>query len=91
MQGVHDAPSNVLSVIVAHHNLLPQRLPRLAPYTELVNGGALRASLGELGKPVLYLHGHIHEDPIEILRSPGGAPSAASHSRNGRTGHRAAK
>jgi Icc-related predicted phosphoesterase len=74
MQGVHDAPSNVLSVIVAHHNLLPQRLPRLAPYTELVNGGALRASLGELGKPVLYLHGHIHEDPIEILRSPGGAP-----------------
>jgi hypothetical protein len=74
MQGVHDAPSNVLSVIVAHHNLLPQRLPRLAPYTELVNGGALRASLGELGKPVLYLHGHIHEDPIEILKSPGGAP-----------------
>lgn len=74
MQGVHDAPSNVLSVVVAHHNLLPQRLPRLAPYTELVNGGALRASLGELGKPVLYLHGHIHEDPIEILRSPGGAP-----------------
>lgn len=74
MQEVYGAPSNVLSVIVAHHNLLPQRLPRLAPYTELVNGGALRASLGELGKPVLYLHGHIHEDPIEILKSPGGSP-----------------
>ncbi|MCC4296628.1 metallophosphoesterase family protein [Aurantimonas coralicida] len=74
MQGVHEAPSNILPIIVAHHNLLPQRLPRLAPYTELVNGGALRASLGELGRPVLYLHGHIHEDPIEIIRSPGGPP-----------------
>lgn len=46
-------------VVVAHHNLLPQRLPRLAPYTELVNSGALRSSLMELDKAVIYLHGHI--------------------------------
>ncbi|MDX0463503.1 hypothetical protein GOC73_28255 [Sinorhizobium medicae] len=63
-----------IPVLVAHHNLLPQRRPRLAPYTELVNGGALRGALGELGRPVIYLHGHIHEDPIEVLQLPGGFP-----------------
>jgi len=63
---------NSLLVAVAHHNLLPQRLPRLAPYTELVNSGALRASLMEAGRPSLYLHGHIHEDPIEILMNESG-------------------
>lgn len=59
-------------LVVAHHNLLPQRLTRLAPYTELVNSGAVRASLMEAGRPVLYLHGHIHTDPIEIMSVPGG-------------------
>jgi hypothetical protein len=63
-----------LLIVCAHHNLLPQRLPRLAPYTELVNSGALRATLAELGRPIVYLHGHIHEDPIEILQVPGGDP-----------------
>ena len=65
--------SNML-IVAAHHNLLPQRLPRLAPYTELVNSGALRFSLQELGQPVVYLHGHIHQDPVEVLSSPGGLP-----------------
>lgn len=59
-------------VIVAHHNLLPQRMTRLAPYTELVNSGAVRASLMEARRPILYLHGHIHTDPIEVLSVPGG-------------------
>lgn len=59
-------------IVVAHHNLLPQRLPRLAPYTELVNSGAVRASLMEARRPILYLHGHIHTDPIEVLSVPGG-------------------
>ncbi|WP_181182999.1 metallophosphoesterase [Mesorhizobium sp. B3-2-1] len=63
-----------IPVLIAHHNLLPQRRPRLAPYTELVNGGALRGALGELGRPVIYLHGHIHEDPVEVLQLPGGFP-----------------
>lgn len=61
-------------IVVAHHNLLPQRLPRLAPYTELVNSGALRTALEELERPVVYLHGHIHQDPVEILRVPNGMP-----------------
>lgn len=59
-------------LVVAHHNLLPQRLTRLAPYTELVNSGAVRASLMEADRPVLYLHGHIHTDPIEVMSVPGG-------------------
>ena len=59
-------------LVVAHHNLLPQRLTRLAPYTELVNSGAVRASLMEADRPILYLHGHIHTDPIEVLSVPGG-------------------
>jgi Calcineurin-like phosphoesterase len=59
-------------VVVAHHNLLSQRLTRLAPYTELVNSGAVRASLLEARRPILYLHGHIHTDPVEVLSVPGG-------------------
>jgi hypothetical protein len=65
---------SAMPVLVAHHNLFPQRRPRLAPYTELVNGGALRGALGEIGRPALYLHGHIHEDPVEVLTLPGGFP-----------------
>lgn len=68
------AAGNELLVITAHHNILPQRLTRLAPYTELVNSGAIRGTLMDLGRPVLYLHGHIHEDPVEVLQSPGGEP-----------------
>lgn len=71
---ISSAPVTHLPVIVAHHNLLPQRIPRLAPYTELVNSGAFRMSLEELARPVIYMHGHLHDGPIEILQSPKGAP-----------------
>lgn len=74
---VHQArlstPEDTLEVYVAHHNLLPQRLTRLAPYTELVNSGAMRATLTSGSKPTIYLHGHIHEDPVEVVRTPNGA------------------
>jgi hypothetical protein len=79
-QSIHELASSSetlggeLLVVCAHHNLLPQRLPRLAPYTELVNSGALRATFAELRRPIVYLHGHIHEDPIEIVQVPGGDP-----------------
>jgi len=64
---VAEGPPTTMPILVAHHNLLPQRTPRLAPYTELVNSGALRAALVESGRPCLYLHGHIHEDPVEVV------------------------
>ncbi|ABE41172.1 metallophosphoesterase [Rhodopseudomonas palustris BisB5] len=67
-------PGGSLIVAVAHHNILPQRLPRLSPYTELVNAGVLRSALTSLGRAILYLHGHIHEDPVEIVSIPSGAP-----------------
>jgi hypothetical protein len=67
-------PGESLIISCAHHNILPQRLARLAPYTELVNGGALRNALLNLKRPIIYLHGHIHEDPVEIVQIPGGCP-----------------
>lgn len=57
-------------IVVGHHNLLPQVSPRFSPYTELVNSGIFRQSLLELKRPILYLHGHIHEDPIDMLIAP---------------------
>lgn len=61
-------------IAVAHHNLLPQASSRIAPYTELVNSGRMRQAMTQLDKPIIYLHGHIHEDPIEIVRTPTGQP-----------------
>jgi hypothetical protein len=61
-------------LVVAHHNLLPQRRPRIAQYTELINSGALRASLSELDRPIVYLHGHIHTDPVETVIAPKSSP-----------------
>lgn len=56
-----------LPIVIAHHNLLPQAVPRAAIYTELINGGAARVRLSSHGRWVLYLHGHIHDDPIEVI------------------------
>lgn len=56
-----------LIVVAGHHGFLPQGVSRLNPYTEMVNGGAVRELLLMARKPVLYLHGHIHRGSIEIL------------------------
>jgi hypothetical protein len=59
-----------LPIILTHHNLLTMKKNRIAVYTELLNGGRMRECLLRLGKPVLYLHGHTHDNPIEIIQSP---------------------
>ena len=64
---VNELSIHALPVLVAHHNLVPQALPRLAPYAELVNGGMFRSRLAAAGRPVVYLHGHIHTDPVEVV------------------------
>lgn len=69
---LHGRGGEELIVIVAHHNLLPQRMTRLAPYTELVNSGALRSLLAEAKRPVVYLHGHIHQELVEVVSVPDG-------------------
>lgn len=66
----------VLPVICAHHNLLPQAMPRIAPYSELINGGAVRTALLNLDRPLLYLHGHLHTSPMEVVRVPDRGRSA---------------
>jgi hypothetical protein len=69
-QAVSAMDQNSLPIICAHHNLLPQETPRIAPYSELINAGSVRAALLNLGRPAIYLHGHLHEDPIEVVRAP---------------------
>lgn len=72
---VHDESSGCkLLLVCAHHNLIPQTTTRLAPYTELLNGGSLRGALLKKAKPTIYMHGHIHTDSIEIIRTPSGGP-----------------
>ncbi len=59
-----------VNVLLAHHNLLPQATPRAALYAELLNGGQFRSMLSDAKCPSLYCHGHIHDDPIEIVSLP---------------------
>jgi 3',5'-cyclic AMP phosphodiesterase CpdA len=56
-------------VLLGHHPVLPQALPRIEIYTEAINGGLVRTALTELPIGVLYCHGHVHDDPIEIVRN----------------------
>ena len=74
LQAGRSLETSTLMVVVAHHNLLPQRQPRIAQYTELVNSGAMRASLCELDRPIVYLHGHIHADPVETITGHKSSP-----------------
>lgn len=59
-----------LPCVVGHHNILPQAIPRVAPFGELLNQGEFRSTLLSAGRPVLYLHGHIHTDPVEVVTAP---------------------
>lgn len=58
------------SIVVSHHNILPQSVPRIAIYTEAVNSGLLRTELSRTKNTVLYCHGHIHTNPIEVVQDP---------------------
>lgn len=66
----HDVNNSPVFIVAAHHNLLPQAQPRIAPYSELINGGQMRNLLLEFQRPVIYLHGHTHTTPIEIVHHP---------------------
>ena len=50
--------------------MLPQPELRIDLYTELINGGRFRNVLASLGSTVIYCHGHIHDDPVEIVTHP---------------------
>jgi len=62
--------TNSISVAVGHHPLFAQPMPRLAGYSELLNAGFVRETMLETGRNVIYLHGHIHQDPVLLVTSP---------------------
>jgi hypothetical protein len=59
-----------LPIILSHHNILPQKMPRLSLYAEAINAGFIRSRFSRCKYPVIYCHGHIHQDPIEIVTQP---------------------
>jgi hypothetical protein len=65
---IEKLPIETVPVLVSHHNLMPQALTRAAPYAHVLNGGMARDRLTSCGRPIVYLHGHIHERPIEVVR-----------------------
>jgi 3',5'-cyclic AMP phosphodiesterase CpdA len=67
---VSESEDKDLCLILGHHALLPQPRLRVAPYTEILNGGNTRIVLTTLNKPIIYCHGHIHDDPIEVVTTP---------------------
>lgn len=67
---IRELNATALPIVVAHHNILPQRLLRVELYTELLNAGVVRSRLSRLQRPLLYCHGHIHDDPLEIVHEP---------------------
>jgi hypothetical protein len=75
-EAISGLPETAMPVICAHHNILPQTTPRIAPYSELINAGSIRAGLLMLNRPIIFLHGHLHDDPVEIIRSPSHPRSA---------------
>ena len=63
-------PKNQVPVILGHHGILPQARPRLSIYTELLNGGYVRQRLASLNRPLIYCHGHVHVDTVELVSQP---------------------
>lgn len=57
----------LMSIIIAHHNLLPQRIPRFALFPEIINSGSTRDVFASIPQPVIYLHGHTHDEFIDII------------------------
>jgi hypothetical protein len=66
-EAIESLDRKTVPMVLAHHGLLPQATPRLDIYTEMLNSGMLRSRLASLGRPVIYCHGHIHTDPIEVV------------------------
>ncbi|RUX07816.1 MULTISPECIES: metallophosphoesterase [unclassified Mesorhizobium] len=70
LQELLQQPDMRYGIMIGHHNLLPQKTPRITPYAEMLNSGFVRTQLLQGNKPIVYLHGHIHADPVEIVNDP---------------------
>lgn len=67
-EAIRGSEAKTVAVLIAHHNILQQAQPRFDVYTDVINAGMFRARLTSLALPIIYLHGHIHDDPIEDVR-----------------------
>jgi len=65
LKGFMEQANDDTVLVVAHHNLLPQTIPRITHYSELLNSGQVRKFFQNSKKTIVYLHGHIHDDPVE--------------------------
>lgn len=65
-----ESNKDFLPLILTHHNLLPLKRKDVAIHADLINSGIVRDKLLRLNKTILYIHGHVHDDPIEIIHSP---------------------
>lgn len=70
IEAVRILDQTTMAIILAHHNILPQATPRIDLYTEAINAGLVRSRMISVKHPILFCHGHIHTDPIEIIASP---------------------
>lgn len=70
IETIEELPDETLPVVLAHHNLLPQPLLRIAMYSETINSGLVRSRLMNCKRPIVYCHGHIHDDVTEVLQLP---------------------
>jgi 3',5'-cyclic AMP phosphodiesterase CpdA len=69
-QHILDSDTNSVSVVFGHHPLLAQPMPRVDGYNEMLNAGFVRETILETRRNVIYLHGHIHQDPLLTINSP---------------------
>jgi hypothetical protein len=69
-QHIQEGDPNSVSVVFGHHPLFAQPMPRIDGYNEMLNAGFVRETILDTRKNVVYLHGHIHQDPLLTVNSP---------------------
>ena len=69
-QHIRESDASSVPVVFGHHPLLAQPMPRIDGYNEMLNAGFVRETILESRKNVIYLHGHIHQDPVLTVNSP---------------------
>ncbi|MEQ1670881.1 MAG: metallophosphoesterase [Hyphomicrobium sp.] len=59
-----------LPIVLCHHGVLSQRVARVAIFPEMLNSGHARDLLSRIDQPVVLIHGHTHDDTLEVLANP---------------------
>lgn len=76
---ISTSDADTISVVVGHHPLFAQPMPRIDGYNELLNAGYIREAVLETRRNIVYLHGHIHQDPLLLVSSPMRGPHRIIH------------